>query len=360
LKTRSIAAVRGNLRRYLSALHYTGFVVASVRDLREVVDFAVFERAMTWFLERNGGETLRSIGETAWTVRVLAVKYLGVDEETERLFGNAVSRLRVRHSGLSPKNRVALAQFDDPEAVQRFLLVPDRLWEKAENASGKKARLRAETAVATELLIYAPIRFTNLRTIRIDEHLSWIGERLHLHFVEHEVKNSEPLHFILPTFVGRRIREFLDRYHGEYLNEPNLHLFAGRNGRPKDESCLRKQIKRSLFDETGIEMTPHQFRHVAAKLLLDNMPGHYEVVRKMLGHKKLSTVYEAYSGAETQAALDMYDSVILRLKHGESGDHGHGAHDRPGTGATKPRHASPTSSPFMDPFNPTGKGRKTR
>jgi hypothetical protein len=231
LKTRSIAAVRGNLRRYLSALHYTGFVVASVRDLREVVDFAVFERAMTWFLERNGGKTSRSIGETAWTVRVLAVKYLGVDEETERLFGNAVSRLRVRHSGLSPKNRVALAQFDDPDAVRRYLLLPDRLWETAETASGKEARLRAESAVAIELLIYAPIRFTNLRTMRIDTHLSWIGGRLHLRFAEHEVKNGEPLHFILPTFVGRRIREFLDRYRGEYLDEPNLHPLAAMDDR---------------------------------------------------------------------------------------------------------------------------------
>ncbi|MGB0193277.1 MAG: hypothetical protein ACPF9J_07065, partial [Candidatus Micropelagos thuwalensis] len=55
----------------------------------------------------------------------------------------------------------------------------------------------------------------------------------------------------------------------------------------------------------------HQFRHAAAKILLDAKPGHYEVVRKVLGHKSLSTTYSHYAGAETQAAISLYDDVII-------------------------------------------------
>ena len=50
----------------------------------------------------------------------------------------------------------------------------------------------------------------------------------------------------------------------------------------------------------------------------DAKPGHYEVIRKVLGHKNLTTTYSHYSGAETQAALDLYDDVILEHRKGTS------------------------------------------
>ena len=62
-------------------------------------------------------------------------------------------------------------------------------------------------------------------------------------------------------------------------------------------------------------------------------------IRKLLGHKNLSTVYESYSGAETQAAIDLYDDVILDRKIGRSGKLEGGA-----------------SEPHLDPLNPFLKG----
>ncbi len=351
----SIRSVRGHLLRYLSALHYSGLDIAEVRLLAEVVPFDIFRQGMEWFVERNGGKSSQSIGDTAWTIRVLAVKHCGVDEETAGNYDFAVSRLRVHRNGLSSKNREALRQFDDSSAVCSFLNCPDRLWERARKASGNDARLLAESAVAIELLIFAPVRFNNLRNISRDKHFSWIGDRLHLHFEEDEVKNSQALDFILPRFVGERIAKFFGAYHGQYLDGPNLHLFAGRNGRAKDESRLRRQIRGALFDETGIHLTPHQFRHVAVKLLLDQLPGHYEVARKILGHKKLSTVYDSYSGTETQAAVDLYDSVVLQLKHGESEPpEDRGRRRRKRSKKRSIPNARPRS-PFMDPLNLFGK-----
>ena len=357
----SIRSVRGNLMRYLSALQQKGIDIAKVHRLEEIVPFEVFEQGMEWFFERNGGEATRSMGDIAWTIRVLALKHVGVDEKTEALYREAVARLCNRSTGLSEKNREALFQFDDPAVVRRFLNCPDKLWRKAEVASGKKARLLAESAVATELLIYAPIRFRNLRSIRRDRHLSWRGDRLHLHFKADEVKNAVELDMVVPRFVGQRIRHFLEIHHRQYLDSPNPHLFAGQGGKPKDESCFRRQITRALFDETGIELTPHQFRHAAAKLLLEARPGHYEVVRKLLGHKHLSTVYESYSGTETQAAIDLFDEVILDLKHdrtptteAEAGTDNRWSKRQRGRSTKSEK---PSRPPFMDPLNLFGKSR---
>jgi hypothetical protein len=61
-------------------------------------------------------------------------------------------------------------------------------------------------------------------------------------------------------------------------------------------------------------IAPHQFRHAAAKLLLDARPGHYEVVRKLLGHKSVTTTYAHYAGAETDAAVELYADIILQLR----------------------------------------------
>ena len=337
----SIVAVRGNMRRYLSALHHSGFDVRSLRSLEDMVAFPVFKQAMEWLWQRNGNKTSHATGEIAWTIRCIAVKHLECDDVTAESYRKAIETLRVHQTGLSEKNTAALKQFDDPKTVVRFLNYPDDLFEAAEKASGQKACLLAQTAAATLILIFAPMRLKNLRELRIDQNLNWIDGRLHIHIPAEEVKNDEELNFLLPLGPSDRVREYIDSYRSVFRPEANSYLFPGSNGRPKDDSALRRQITLTLFKYTGIRLTPHQFRHVAAKLLLDARPGYYEVVRKLLGHKSLSTAYDHYTGTETQAAIDLYDQVILERKRGLSG-----------------KAEANDDLPYLDPFNPFLKGDK--
>ena len=55
-------------------------------------------------------------------------------------------------------------------------------------------------------------------------------------------------------------------------------------------------------------------RHIGAKLYLDRNPGNYEVVRRLLAHKRLSTTLDSYTGLETEAAVRHYDAVILGIR----------------------------------------------
>ena len=57
LRPLSIKAARGNIRRYISALHHSGYDVRSVRTLEDLTHFTVFKKAMHWLWERNDKKT---------------------------------------------------------------------------------------------------------------------------------------------------------------------------------------------------------------------------------------------------------------------------------------------------------------
>ena len=319
-KPKSLEAVKGHFWRYLSALHYQGVDLHKVWKLEELVTKDMFTLGMRWFWDRNEGKTSKHIGEMAWSVRCYVVKHLGADEETTSFYADAMSRLRVNQQGLSDKNQSAMAQFDDPKVVESFVSLPPRLWDKAsamQKTAGskritKKAHLLVQASVAIEILMFAPMRISNLQGLRLDEHISWQADRLRINIPRHQVKNDQALDFLLPESVSKRVKRYIDGSRRHLTSTANPFLFPGRNGKPKDSSALRNQIESTLWNEAGIRLTPHQFRHAAAKILLDAKPGHYEVVRKVLGHKSLSTTYSHYAGAETQAAISLYDDVIIQ------------------------------------------------
>ena len=121
----SIDVVRGHLRRYLSALHYDGFDVYTLRRLDDLTRSEVFEQAMEWFWRRNDNNTSQNIGGIAWIIRCIAVKHIECDEKTAVYYAEALQKLRVPQHGLSAKNREMLAQFDDPAIVKRLVTLPE-------------------------------------------------------------------------------------------------------------------------------------------------------------------------------------------------------------------------------------------
>jgi integrase len=54
----------------------------------------------------------------------------------------------------------------------------------------------------------------------------------------------------------------------------------------------------------------HQFRHAAAALILQNHPGNYEMVRRILGHKNVQTTINFYIGLETAEAARMFGEIV--------------------------------------------------
>jgi integrase len=317
-RPKSLKAVEGHLWRYLSALHHAGMDLRSTPSFDALLVPNVLKGGLSWHLDRNGQQTSKYIGEIAWSLRCYAVKYRAPSSETAAFFVEFMPKLRKQQSGLSPKNVTAMAQLDDPASVERFLLLPQSLWNLAlakSKTTGARtprhvAQLLVQSAVAIEILQFAPMRIENLNKLRLDQHLIWQSKRLRIVIPADEVKNGQSLDFLLTEVTAARVGRYIEEWRCLFMPKANPFLFPGRNGKAKDQTALRKQIEKALWDEGAIRLTPHQFRHAAAKIMLDARPGHYEVVRKLLGHKSMVTTYSHYAGAETQAAVELYADVI--------------------------------------------------
>ncbi len=369
-RPKSVKAVDGHLWRYLSALHHAGVDLSGAPSFDALLTPELVKRGMRWFLGRNEGKPSKHIGEIAWALRCYAVKYRDPSTETATFFAEVLPKLRQQQTGLSEKNITAMAQFDDPLAVERFLLLPQRLWDLAlaktktveDGTLRQEAHLLVQSAVAIEILQFAPMRIENLNHLRLDQHFVWQGEqkggRLRLVIPAAEVKNSQALDFLLTEATSARIARYISDWRCLFLPKSNPYLFPGRAGKAKDQAALRKQIEKTLWDHAALRLTPHQFRHAAAKILLDARPGFYEVVRKILGHKSMVTTYSHYAGAETQAAVELYGDIITD-------------HRRTGVSRGMPRTLNPTRKAttsraagtdlFLEPLSLVGKpGRVKR
>ena len=65
--------------------------------------------------------------------------------------------------------------------------------------------------------------------------------------------------------------------------------------------------------ELGLEITPHQFRHAAAYIMLKADPGNYELVRRVLGHRSITTTRNFYIGLESLEATRVFGDLVTDL-----------------------------------------------
>ena len=127
-----------------------------------------------------------------------------------------------------------------------------------------------------------------------------------------EVKNSVDLDFEMPDESADLIRWYLKDVR---TAEPgNLALFPTASGSHKDQNTLALQIAQTVQRYTGFEVNPHLFRHIGAQIYLGLNPGGYEVMRRVLGHKKMDTTSNFYAGLETLSAARHFDQEILKLR----------------------------------------------
>jgi integrase len=57
-------------------------------------------------------------------------------------------------------------------------------------------------------------------------------------------------------------------------------------------------------------MTPHQFRHFAAKLMLEYSPGAFAATSQLLGHRNPKTTINFYAGIDTLTAGRHFDGIL--------------------------------------------------
>ncbi len=332
VKPRTAETRRDQIQRFASALVQRGHAPEAITDLRYLVDIDNFKEGLRFFLDRNGNRTSGFIGDMAYALRTIGLKWVKVDKAHEHELQRIYRRLAVADQGLTEKNRTCLRQFDDEQSVSWLISYPVNVIETVERKSHwtRTDALSVQIAVAVLILIHAPMRLHNLASLNLARHARWRTQGknriLSLSIPRHEVKNEENLEYELPHPVATFIQVYIDRYRPLISPNPGPWLFPGRTGSHKRPDSLGKQIHRQVWQRTGLRLTPHQFRHAMAKIYLDRRPGEYEVVRRVLGHRSAETTYRYYAGAETKAAVQRFDDVILGL----------------GVNSSSHRHASPS------------------
>ncbi len=161
------------------------------------------------------------------------------------------------------------------------------------------------------------MRLQNLVRIRLEENLirpAGPDEPYWLEFPHYDVKNRVELKFALDEHVTALISTYVHQYRPVLLRGSNdFWLFPGETGGPKTPSMFSDQITKAVLKATGLRLTAHQFRHAAAALILQQEPGNYELVRRVLGHKNIQTTINFYIGLETTQATRCYGEMVREL-----------------------------------------------
>jgi integrase len=94
------------------------------------------------------------------------------------------------------------------------------------------------------------------------------------------------------------------------MREPTEMLFPGSVNGHKG-NVLSAQIQSAVRRYTGMQMHPHAFRHVAAKLHLQRRPNDYLPVSLLLGHKSVDTTRTYYCQLEMLSTARRYAEDVL-------------------------------------------------
>ncbi len=315
LAARTIKLRRHQIHAAVTALVGSGVDCKSVLGLRDLVTDQGYRRIFRRREDLVGKDPNGFNRDLAEMLVRMAKEWVRLDGEPLQRLRRVQKQIKAPASGLTRKNKQLLRQFDDPEVWQRLLSLPDALWceAKREKSPTFHTLAKAQAAIAIRFLTYLPIRIQNLSDLQFDQHLflsAGKGGISSLEIPGHEVKNGDPIAFDVPKPLAEMIREYRDHFAPRIVGCRPDRLFVNANGSPKTAAAVADLIKRSLAKCTGVKMTPHQFRHLAAKTLLDQSPGAYETVRQLLGHKNLKTTVSFYAGIDTRRAGNHHFKLI--------------------------------------------------
>jgi len=331
-KPSTIRTRRAELMAYIRMAIACGFLLDDTTSLATLLHPDVAEKVLDAYWRKDGETPSVYTIDLAWKLVSVARETgcLGFSE-IERLDELRVSLQEHRQGGLTEKNRALIRQVLVEEVWRSVLCVPEVLMGLAVRQHAHapvRAGVLAGIAVAIRILSVAPIRIGNLAAIRIGENLIrpagpngpwWIV------FPDYDVKNRIPLEFELDEATSRLIDRYLADFRSPLTRgAQNDWLFPGEDANHKGAATLSRQISARVHKATGVALTAHQFRHAAAAIFLKHRPGEYELVRRLLGHRSITTTTRFYAGLESLQATRIFGDIITselkaRLGEGDGG-----------------------------------------
>jgi integrase len=318
-KPSTIKTRRIYLRLAASAAVKQGVPVESLCSLADLVSPPVVRLILEHYLAKKGGKIVIFTIDLAERLYAIARTYVKAPEEQLRQLERyciKLRRKRGRRPGLTEKNMAVIRKFKDPQNRERLKALPGRLFDEAlaERDAPIQAAVKAEIALAIQILLVGPMRLANLAALNLEENVVRVGgiePTYHLVIPPEDVKNEQPLEYPLPKIVNEMLGLYLAVFRPRLCRGETPWLFPGELAGHKTKGTLSGQIIARSTKELGIRVTPHQFRHLAAALILEKDPANYEFARRILGHTNLQTTINFYVGLETVEAVRKFSAMAL-------------------------------------------------
>jgi integrase len=327
LGTQTLRLQGDHIHSAVSAAVAAGIPLKQLTSLARLVESETFRTLLRHRWKGDGGKLTAYTHGIAITLIAIATEWVQAPAAAIATLKALRSKLGALPSGLTPKNQTLLRTLDDPRLVADLIQLPDRIWHAARRRlpESKRALVDLQSALAIDVLIHVPLRIRNLTSLKFGVHLHWPQGRHRpalLSIGETETKNKVRLEFELPTALADRLLMFRDEIAPLVTGERPQTIFVTWRGKPKRSAAIQVAIEKTVLRYLGLKITPHQFRHLAAKIILDANPGAYELIRQLLGHTSLRTTTSFYAGIDTRRAGRAHADLLMKLREAQSGRRG--------------------------------------
>jgi integrase len=310
---------RDQIHSAVTAAVAAGVPPETLRSLADLIELATFKTIMRKLYEDDGSVLTPYTHGVAGTLIAIAKEWAGTSVDEIATLKKLRRKLGTLPSGLTDKNKTFLRRFDDTQLFNSFINLPDKLWRNARRGLAKSKRpfIDIQTSLAIDILLTIPLRMENLATLNFCDHLHWPngrGKPAMLIIEGVETKNGIPIESEIPTELANRLWIYRNEIAPTVTGKRPDALFVATTGKPRKQAAITLVIEKAISKNVGLKMTPHQFRHFAAKVILDSNPAAHELVKQLLVHRNLKTTTNYYAGIDTLRAGRAHAALVLRLK----------------------------------------------
>ncbi|MBR0671109.1 SbcC/MukB-like Walker B domain-containing protein [Neoroseomonas soli] len=157
----------------------------------------------------------------------------------------------------------------------------------------------------------------NNRVVGIISHVGELKPRIPARLVLHpdNMKAGNSIDWPVPARSAALIDEYVRRFRSAIADATNPFLLPGEGGTGcRSHNGLSAALVKTIAEYCGVRTNLHLLRRLAAWMYLKVHPGHYEDVRRLLGHRDVRTTMAFYVEFETAAVATRFDGTILKEK----------------------------------------------
>ena len=148
-----------------------GATKEDISSLARVVSPGTLRRALTYFLERNNNQFNQQTHDMVHLGLGIAKHWAHLPEAEIAEIKKLAKMCTIKRQGMTAKHRERLQQFRDDGVIIKVLNFPEQLFNQARKSSANcRTAMMMQTAIAWAILIVAPIRIENLRSLDRSRH----------------------------------------------------------------------------------------------------------------------------------------------------------------------------------------------